>query len=165
MHDKEEFEKDVIESHRALENYAIYLTKNQEQADDLLQDTLLRILTSIDKYEDQGCFSAWAKKVMKNVFINDKTNKEKHKRTFVDGYSYINDDCFHPLVSENDNKYSKEDIHNVIGMLPVRYAQMITMQMAGYKYEEIAQRMNISIGCVKSTIFLAKDRLRKMLVP
>lgn len=165
MHDKEEFEKDVIESHGALENYAIYLTKNQERAGDLLQETLLRILTSIDKYEDQGCFNAWAKKVMKNIFINEKTNNEKHKRTFVDGYNYINDDSFHPLVSENDIKYSKEELHKAISMLPARYAQMITMHVAGYKYEEIAQRMNISVGCVKSTIFAAKDRLKKMLIP
>ena len=163
MHEKEEFEKDIIDSHKALKNYAIFLTKDQELACDLLQETLLRILTKIDKYDEHGCFEAWAKKVMKNIFINEKNNNEKHKQTFVDGYSYINDDSLHPSVSENDNKYSKEDINKAIDMLPARYAQMITMQMAGYKYEEIAQRMNISVGCVKSTLFAAKNRLKKIL--
>lgn len=163
MQEMEEFEKDIIDSHKTLENYAIYLTKNQEQADDLLQETLLRILTKINKYEDQGCFDAWAKKVMKNIFINEKNSNEKHKQTFVDGYNYINDDSFHPYVSENDSKYSKDEIYKAISMLPTRYEQMICMQMSGYKYEEIAQRMNISVGCVKSTLFAAKNRLRKIL--
>ena len=163
MHEKEEFEKDIIDSHKALKNYAIYLTKDQEQACDLLQETILRILTKMDKYNENGYFYAWAKKVMKNIFINEKNNNEKHKQTFVDGYSYINDDSLHPSVSENDSKYSKEDINKAIDMLPARYAQMITMHMAGYKYEEIAQRMNISVGCVKSTLFAAKNRLKKIL--
>ena len=81
----------------------------------------------------------------------------------MDGYDYINDDNFHPLVSESESKYSKEEIYKAISMLPARYAHMITMQMTGYKYEEIAEDMNISLGCVKSSIFLAKSRLRKIL--
>ena len=163
MQEMEEFEKDIIDSHKTLENYAIYLTKNQELADDLLQETLLRILTKINKYEDQGCFDAWAKKVMKNIFINEKNSNEKHKQTFVDGYNYINDDSFHPSVSENDSKYSNDEIYKAISMLPTRYEQMISMQMAGYKYEEIARKMGISVGCVKSTLFAAKNRLKKIL--
>ena len=138
MQEMEEFEKDIIDSHKTLESYAIYLTKNQELADDLLQETLLRILTKINKYE-------------------------KHKQTFVDGYNYINDDSFHPSVSENDSKYSNDEIYKAISMLPTRYEQMISMQMAGYKYEEIARKMGISVGCVKSTLFAAKNRLKKIL--
>lgn len=163
MHEIGEFEKELIETSRILGDYAIYLTKSPEQADDLLQETLLRILTNIDKYEEQGCFKAWAKSIMKNLFLNSITSNQKHRSTFVNGYDYINDDNFHPLVSESDCKYSKEEIYKAISLLPARYAQMITLQMTGYKYEEIAKQMNISIGCVKSTIFSAKTRLRKIL--
>ena len=163
MHDKEAFEKEIINAQRMLENYATFLTKKPELVDDLLQETLLHILSNVDKYEEQGRFKAWAKSIMKNTFLNEVTSNEKHKRTFVDGYDYINDDNFHPMVSESESKYSKEEIYKAISMLPARYAHMITMQMTGYKYEEIAEDMNISLGCVKSSIFLAKSRLRKIL--
>ena len=163
MHDIEDIEKEVINAHKALENFAMFLTKNEELADDLLQETLLRILSNISKYENLGCFLAWAKCIMKNIFLNERVSSEKHRRTFVDGYDYINDDSVHPFTCENDEKYSKEDVEKAISLLPPRYAQIIRMQMEGYKYEEIAKTMNLTINCVKSTIFSAKNRLKKIL--
>lgn len=163
MDDYEAFEKELIDAYKTLEMYATYLTGNEGYSDDLLQETLLRILSNSDKYEDQGNFNAWAKRVMKNIFLNERTSNEIHNRTFVDGYDYINDDTVHPLVADNDDRYSKGDIYKAISLLPARYAKMITMQMDGYKYEEIACSMNISLGCVKSTIFAAKNKLRIIL--
>ena len=163
MHEPDEFEKEVIEAYKVLESYATYLTKNNGQADDLLQDTLLRILTKFDKYEDQGCFNAWAKCIMKNIFVSRLTSNERHRQTFVDGYNYISDDSCHPIVAENDSKYSKDEIYKAIDLLSPRYSKMITMQLAGYKYEEIAESMNISVGCVKSTMFTARGQLKKLL--
>ena len=163
MHELEDFEKEVINAHKALENFAMFLTKNEELANDLLQETLLRVLSNISKYENLGCFSAWAKCIMKNVFLNEQISCEKHRRTFVDGYDYINDDTVHPFTCENDEKYSKEDVEKAISLLPPRYAQIIRMQMDGYKYDEIAKSMNITISCVKNTIFSAKNRLKKIL--
>ena len=60
MHDKEGFEKEIINAQKMLENYATFLTKKPELVDDLLQETLLRILSNVDKYEEQGHFKAWA---------------------------------------------------------------------------------------------------------
>lgn len=159
----EEYEKAIIDSQRALESYAIMLTKDTEKAHDLLQETLLRILTNIDKYEDKGCFRAWAKVIMQRVFLNSTKKDERHKMTFINGHDYINDEIYHPQVCENDDEYSKDEIEKAIGSLSPRYAKMITMQMCGYKYEEIAIKMNITTGCVKSTIHSARKQLRRIL--
>ena len=163
MHGNENLRKEVVGARKMLEHHAMYLTKDQEWANDLLQDTLLRILSKSDKYKEQGRFDAWARSVMKHIFLNDQTSNEKHKDTFVEGFNYIKEDYSHPSVAENDSKYIIEDIRKAIEMLPERYADMIRMQIAGYKYEEIAQKMGISIGCVKSTLFAAKNQLKKML--
>ena len=159
----EEYEKEIIDSQRILENYAIMLTKDTEDAHDLLQETVLRILTNIDKYEDKGCFRAWAKLIMQRVFLNNTKKVQKHKMTFINGHDYINDEIHHPQVSESNDEYSKEEIEKAIGSLSPKSAKMITMQMCGYKYEEIAIKMNITTGCVKSTIHSARKQLRRIL--
>jgi RNA polymerase sigma-70 factor (ECF subfamily) len=162
--ENEEFEKELMNAYNMLARHAMFLTNNMDVAEDLLQETLLRILTNSDKYKDDGKFNSWAKTVMKNIFLNERQNHEKYRTRFIDGYDYINNDEVHPLVSENDNYiYSKSDIYKAISMLPAKYAQIITMQMSGYKYEEIAKSFNLSTGCLKSTLFLAKCRLKKIL--
>ena len=164
MEENEEFGKELMEAYKMLASHAVFLTKNIEEAEDLLQETLLRILTNSDKYKDSGKFDSWATTVMKNIFLNEQLSNERYRTRFVDGYDYINNYEVHPLVSENDNGiYSKSDIYKAISLLPPKYAKIITMQMSGYKYEEIARSLNLSIGCLKSTMFLAKCRLKKLL--
>ena len=163
MSGNEDLNRDLIDAHKMLGAYAVHLTKNIELADDLLQETLLKILTNSDKYEEQGKFQAWARQVMKNTFLNESTRNEKRLERFIDGYDYENDVTVHPLVAENDYRFSRDEIDKAISMLPPKYAQIMTLQMIGYKYEEIAEKMNISLGNVKSSIFTAKSILRKIL--
>lgn len=156
-------DKELVEVLDFLYRYAITLTKDVAKADDLLQETSLRILTNIDKYEEQGRFGAWAKTVMMRVFINEVNKSSRICNNIVDGYDYYGIDAIHPMVSECDSFLIEQEIHDAINMLPPRYSQMIDMRINGYKYEEIAQKMNISIGCVKSTIFTAKNNLRNII--
>ena len=58
MHDKFDIEKEIINSIDFFANYATFLTKAQDSANELKQETMLRILTNSDKYKDQGCFKA-----------------------------------------------------------------------------------------------------------
>lgn len=163
MEENEDFEKEIMASHKMLRNYAIRLTKNEKLAEDLLQETLLRILMNNNKYDNRGKFNAWAKTIMKHIFLNEKMHSEKRMKRFVDGYDYMKDDSVHPLVEENDYRNSKEDLEKAIKMLSPKYAQIITLQMSGYKYEEIAEKLDMSMGYVKSTLFSAKGHLRKFL--
>ena len=156
-----DFERDILQILDDLTRYAIYLTRNEEAANDLVQETLLRMLSKYDKYEEHGCFKNWAIKIMRRTFLNEITSKEKYNERFVDGYDYINDDTMHPLVSEYE--FSNDDLEKALKMIPPKHAQILTMQMVGYKYVEIAKEMNITMGSVKSSIFVAKGQLRKLL--
>ena len=93
MEENEEFGKELMEAYKMLASHAVFLTKNIEEAEDLLQETLLRILTNSDKYKDDGKFNSWAKTVMKNIFLNKQLSNERYRTRFVDGYDYMNNDC------------------------------------------------------------------------
>ena len=72
---------DVINT---LKIYATTLTGDKDRADDLLQNTLLRILQNIDEYRAIGRFEVWAKKVMLNVFRNEVRNSSYRTMHFID---------------------------------------------------------------------------------
>lgn len=163
MEDFEEAEIPIMSAYDMLYRYAMYLSKDEDYAHDLLQETVLRIMANADKYKDQGKFHAWARTVMKRIYLNDQSSNERHKNKFIDGYDYLNDESTHPFVSENQYVYLKYDLHKAILMLPPRYSKIMVMILAGYKYEEIAKKMDMSIGYVKSTIFIAKNMLRRIL--
>ena len=158
-----EHDKKLVELQDFLQRYAIMLTKDSDRAQDLLQETSLRILTNIDKYEDQGRFGSWAKTVMTRVFLNEANKNSKYHNRFVDGYDYTCNESFHPSVADSESIIISKEIYEAIKMLPPRYGQMIVMRIDGYKYEEIAQKMDLSLGCVKSTIFSAKNNLMNII--
>lgn len=158
-----EHDKKLVELQDFLQRYAITLTKDTEKAQDLLQETSLRILTNIDKYEDQGRFGSWAKTVMTRVFLNEVNKNSKYHNTLVDGYDYTLNEAQHPSVADSESIMISHEIYEAIKMLPPRYGQMIVMRVKGYKYEEIAKMMDLSVGCVKSTIFSAKNNLRTII--
>ncbi len=163
MHDKFDIEKEIINSIDFFANYATFLTKAQDSANELKQETMLRILTNSDKYKDQGCFKAWAKSVMKNIFLNEAARHTSHRQTFVEGINYTDDESLHPMATESESQYTKQDIYSAIDKLQRTQAQIIKMRLLGYKYEEIAKAMNISVGYVKSALFEAKIKLKEIL--
>ena len=77
MEENEEFGKELMEAYKMLASHAVFLTKNIEEAEDLLQETLLRLLINSDKYKDSGKFNSGAKTVMKIIFLNEQLS---HKR-------------------------------------------------------------------------------------
>lgn len=158
-----EHDKELVELQDSLQRLAVSLTHDIENANDLLQETSLRILTKIDKYEDQARFGSWAKTVMRRVFLNERNKSSKHCERFVDGYDYAVNQKHHPLVADCESIMIGQELYDAIKMLPPKYGEMIAMRIKGYKYEEIANKMNISVGCVKSTIFMARNNLRNII--
>lgn len=159
----EEHDRQLVELQDFLQRYAISLTHDIDKANDLLQDTSLRILMQADKYEDQGRFCAWAKTVMKRVFLNDANKISRMNDKFVDGYDYAGNEKIHPSVADSESILIRQEIYDAIELLPPKYGEMIIMRIKGYKYEEIADKMNLSVGCVKSTIFSARNNLKNII--
>jgi RNA polymerase sigma-70 factor (ECF subfamily) len=144
-------------------NFAYMLTSNRDDAYDLLQDTTLKALDNQDKYIDNTNFKGWVFTIMRNIFINN-YRKSARVATVVD----TTDNLFHLNISQDSGLSSPEDTYGVqeitaaINSCPDEYRIPFSLHVAGYKYNEIAEKMNLPLGTVKSRIFFARRRLQEI---
>ncbi len=145
-------------------NFAYQLTTNRQQAEDLLQDTTLKALDNQDKYVDNVNFKGWIFTIMRNIFINN-YRQTVRKATVIDQ----TEDLYHLNISQDsgintpEGSYAVKEISVVLNSFSDDYRIPFNMYVAGYKYNEIAAKMNLPLGTVKSRIFAARKKLREEL--
>jgi RNA polymerase sigma factor (sigma-70 family) len=159
-----EFNYNVSRSSKALKPFALRLTKDLDEANDLIQDTLLKALTHRDKFMDGTNLKAWLYTIMKNTFI---TNYQKmvRKKTFIDSTDnlhYLNSPL-HVTYNEANSSFALTDINSAIDDLEESQRTPFMMYFRGFKYHEIAIKLNIPIGTVKNRIHLARKFLKTRL--
>lgn len=164
MSAKESFRNRVVGIQGNLLNFAYQLTSNKETAEDLLQDTTLKALSNEDKYVDNVNFKGWIFTIMRNIFINNYRQKTR-QATVIDQ----TEDLYHLNVSQDsglntpDGSFAVKEISECIAQFSEEYRIPFSMHVAGYKYSEIAEKMNLPLGTIKSRIFFARQRLQAML--
>ena len=142
-------------------NFAYMLTSNRDDAYDLLQDTTLKVLDNEDKYTDNTNFKGWVFTIMRNIFINN-YRRASRAATIVD----TTDNLYHLNLSQDsglespEGSFGAKEITAAINEFSDEYRIPFSMHMAGYKYNEIAEKMNLPLGTVKSRIFQARRRLQ-----
>lgn len=143
-------------------NFAYMLTSNRDDAYDLLQDTTLKALDNREKYVDNTNFKGWVFTIMHNIFINN-YRRIARSATVIDQ----TEDCYHLNLSQDsglespDGSYAAAEITSAINEFPEKYRVPFSMHVAGYKYNEIAEEMNLPLGTIKSRIFFARQELQK----
>lgn len=137
------------------------LTMEKGAAEDLLQETILRILSCGDKYKNNGNFYSWAVVVMRNIHKNGLRYKAVRSTSSLDGYDV--QDFSYEAVADESCPYDCEDIIATVESLPPMQAAMVKLRIVGYKYYEIAENMNVPIGTVKSALNSARNTLRVLL--
>ena len=143
-------------------NFAYMLTSNRDDAYDLLQDTTLKALDNREKYVDNTNFKGWVFTIMRNIFINN-YRRIARSATVIDQ----TEDCYHLNLSQDsglespDGSYAAAEITSAINEFPEKYRVPFSMHVAGYKYNEIAEEMNLPLGTIKSRIFFARQELQK----
>lgn len=143
-------------------NFAYMLTSNRDDAYDLLQDTTLKALDNREKYVDNTNFKGWVFTIMRNIFINN-YRRIARSATVIDQ----TEDCYHLNLSQDsglespDGSYAAAEITSAINEFPEKYRVPFSMHVAGYKYNEIAEEMNLPLGTIKSRIFFARQVLQK----
>lgn len=138
-------------------NFAYQLTTNRQQAEDLLQDTTLKALDNQDKYVDNVNFKGWIFTIMRNIFINN-YRQTVRKATVIDQ----TEDLYHLNISQDSGINTPEGSY-AVKEISVALNAPFNMYVAGYKYNEIAAKMNLPLGTVKSRIFAARKKLREEL--
>ncbi len=143
-------------------NFAYMLTSNRDDAYDLLQDTTLKALDNADKYVDNTNFKGWVFTIMRNIFINN-YRRVVRSATVVDQ----TEDLYHLNISQDsgidspEGSYAAQEISDAIAEFPEKYRVPFSMHVAGYKYNEIAEKMDLPLGTVKSRIFFARQQLQE----
>ncbi len=147
-----------------LHYYALSLTADQERANDLLQETFLKALTYRNKFKQNTNFKAWIYTIMKNTFINDYRKNVKMRNTLDRSHNAIHlkgsKDKVYPGP---DSFYNFREINKSIHALESEYRIPFTMFLDGYKYKEIAEKLDLPLGTVKSRIFFTRKKLEKTL--
>ncbi|MGD1842386.1 MAG: RNA polymerase sigma factor [Thermonemataceae bacterium] len=156
-----EFSLSLKDASKSLKPFAIKLTKDIEDANDLLQETLLKAFTNREKFTDGTNLRAWLYTIMKNTFI---TNYQRmvRRKTFIDSTDnlhYINSS---ENVSSNGayTSLAMKEITRAIDDLDDVYKVPFMMYYKGFKYHEIADRLQIPIGTVKNRIHIARKELK-----
>lgn len=159
-----QFENELVSLQNNMRNFAFSLTLDRDDAEDLLQDTTLKVLDNKEKFKDNVNFKGWVLTIMKNIFINN-YRKIVRNQTVVDK----TEDLYHLNLPQNsgfdtpEGAFAFDEITNKIEAFADEYRIPFSMHVQGFKYEEIAQTMNLPIGTVKSRIFLARKRLQEQL--
>ncbi len=153
-----EFNTALIDLEPNLERFAYSLTANHEDARDLLQETYLKALTYRDKFEDNTNIKAWTFTIMKNTFINNYRKSVKQNTTFdsTDNQFLMNS---RPDGNGPEAQYSHNEISKHVENLDDDFKIPFQMHTSGYKYKEIADKLNLKIGTVKSRIFFSRQKL------
>jgi RNA polymerase sigma factor (sigma-70 family) len=147
-----------------LKYFANTLTKNEEEAKDLVQETYLKALTYRDKFEENTNLKAWTYTIMKNTFINNYRRNSKVSM-IVDNTAdlYFLNSSKLSEEANPESALSHKEVSKVVSNLEDEHRIPFQMHHQGFKYKEIAEHLNLSIGTVKSRIFFSRKKLMKKL--
>lgn len=159
-----EFNTAVVNMHQSLRPIAYKLTRDSEEANDLVQETLLKAIANREKFTDGTNLKAWLYTIMKNTFITNYHRLVKRK-TFIDTTDNLHFINSTSAVDENKagSKLAIDEIEKAIQSLSYEYKTPFMMYFKGYKYFEIADILDIPIGTVKNRIHIARKELKQEL--
>jgi RNA polymerase sigma-70 factor (ECF subfamily) len=159
-----EFSQQLLDMEQSLQKYAYRLTLGKAEARDLVQETFLKAILNREKFVDNGFLKAWAFTIMRNTFINHYRHSALQNSQFDH-----QDDSFRMTQTKSsdsdnpDSAYSVIEINQKIDQLKDNFRVPFKMYIAGFRYQEIADKINLNLGTVKSRIFLARKILMNQL--
>jgi len=147
-----------------LERFAMSLTSNYEDAKDLMQETFAKAIAYREKFEANTNLKAWTFTIMKNTFINNYRRNVKANTTFDHtGDLYYLNLGHESATATPDSEYSVKEIYKKINELSDDFRLPFIMHTQGFKYKEIAEKLDLKIGTVKSRIFFTRKKLMEKL--
>ena len=159
-----EFDQIVINNADYLKPFAITLTRDNETAKDLLQETMFRAFANREKYNAGTNIKAWLYTIMRNIFINDYRRKSKQNTVLDNSINefLINSNQLSVTNAAESNLKMKE-IQQAVYQLPDIFRNPFMLYFDGYKYNEIADLLKEPLGTIKSRIHFARKLLKEQL--
>ncbi len=167
------FEREALPHMDSLYRTALRMTKNDGDAEDLVQETMVKAYRFWDKFEQGSNCRAWLFKIMTNIFINDYRSKSRTPQS-IDVDDIDDNYLYSQLVtqSEDDNperqlfaKIFDEDVRKAIEELPDDFRLVVVLSfLEGFAYQEIAEIADLQLGTVKSRLHRGRKLLQKKLM-
>ncbi len=157
-----EFDQLLLISSDFLTPFAINLTRDNETAKDLIQETMYRAVANREKYNFGTNIKAWLYTIMRNIFINNYRRKAKQNvildATPNDFYLDHNQSAIANLA---ESGMKLKEIQKEVYNLPSIFKNPFLLYFEGYKYHEIAELLNEPLGTIKSRIHFARKLLKE----
>ena len=153
------FKTRLVDAQADLVRFARKLSSDQDEINDLVQETLLKALDNEDKFEVGTNFLGWMYTIMKNIYVN-KCRKQIQDRSYINNEEFIQGREVHDIGSDySEYNYDIQEVYRLLNSLPGEYRVAFMMHISGFKYKEIAAKMNLPLGTVKSHIYLTRQKL------
>jgi RNA polymerase sigma-70 factor (ECF subfamily) len=157
-----EFDEIVINNAEYLKPFAITLTRDNETAKDLIQETMFKAFANREKYNVGTNIKAWLYTIMRNIFINDYRRKAK-QHTILD--NSINDFLLNSnqlsIANTAESNLKMKEIQRAVHNLPDIFRNPFMLYFEGYRYNEIAEMLKEPLGTIKSRIHFARKLLKE----
>ncbi len=172
--DMSAFELLVRRYQDALVNYIFYNINDFHRAEDLAQETFLRVLKSASRYEPKSSFKNWLYTIATNLSRNEIRNRVRRKTYYLEEMVDENEDIYHSEYMidtrfQPDILYEKKErqqlVKKTLKQLPEN--QRLALTLVTYQelsYEEVSDILNCSVGAVKSLIHRARQNMKKLLI-
>lgn len=160
----QEFDALLVQNTGFLRPIAVSLTRNMDNANNLIQETLYRALSNREKYLPHTNIKAWLCTIMRNIFINDYRRKARQKTIFINGHQENAINGQHSVINNTgESNLRLKEIKIAISNLPEIFKTPFLLYFEGYKYNEIADLVSEPLGTVKSRIHFARRLLKEQI--
>lgn len=153
---------EIVAMEPELRHFALKLTADPDSANDLVQDCMLKALDNKEKFVHSQNFKGWMYTIMRNLFINNYRRVTREISMMDDNYSIGRQNILEVEDGERfEYVYDLKELYKVINAVPESMKRPFLMYVAGFKYNEIAEKMGLPIGTIKSRLFFVRKRLQK----
>ncbi len=159
-----EFNQMLLKNTEFLKPFAITLTRDNETAKDLIQETMYRALANRDKYNVGTNIKAWLYTIMRNIFINNYRRKAKQNTIFdKTANDFLLDHNQSAVANKAETTLNLKDIETAVHNLPDIFRNPFMLYFEGYKYHEISDMLKEPLGTIKSRIHFARKLLKEQI--
>lgn len=159
-----EFNQMLLSNADFLKPFAINLTRDNEAAKDLFQETLYKALANQDKYNVGTNIKAWLFTIMRNIFINNYRRKAKQQTIFDNTPNdFLLNNQQVTIANAAESNLKIKEINEAINSLPEIFRTPFLLYFDGYKYHEIADALQEPLGTIKSRIHFARKLLKEQI--
>lgn len=153
----------------ALYSYAVVLSRNRTEAEDLVQETCLRALRAMDRLRPDSNLKSWLFTILRNIWLN----QLRQSRTVPEAFDgdVAEDQANKPAGTPRDpytiyvSKIEREQVRDAIEQLPLEFREIILLrEYEELSYEEIATLLGCPVGTVMSRLARARSKLRDLLL-